>query len=50
MKKIGLGVAIILFGILLELSMDWYLVYFAWGIAVVGLAFAIAGFVNKEDK
>ena len=50
MKKIGLGIAIILFGILLELSMDWNLAYFDWVIGVVGLGFAIARFVNKDDK
>jgi hypothetical protein len=49
MKKIGLGIAIILFGILLELSMDWHLVYFSWGIDLIGLVFAIAGFVGKEE-
>lgn len=49
MKKIALGIAIILFGILLELSMDWNLSYFAWAIGVIGLIFAIAGFVNQED-
>lgn len=50
MKRIGLGIAILLFGILLELSMDWHLAYFSWGIGVVGLAFAIAGFISKEDR
>ena len=49
MKKIALGIAIILFGILLEVSMDWNLSYFALAIGVIGLIFAIAGFVNQED-
>ncbi len=48
MKKIGLGIAIILFGILLELSMEGYLYYFSWAIGVVGLSFVIAGY--RSDK
>ena len=50
MKKIGLGIAIILFGILLELSMDWNLAYFDWAIGTIGLSFAVAGFLSKEDR
>lgn len=49
MKKIGLGIAIILFGILLELSMEGYLYYIAWAIGVVGLIFVITGCVNNEN-
>lgn len=48
MKKIGLGIAIILFGILLELSMPGYLYYFAWVIGVIGLIFVIVGSVTHE--
>lgn len=50
LKKIGLGIAIILFGILLELSMDWHLAYFSWSIGIAGLTFAVAGFIEKEEK
>ncbi|WP_313529326.1 hypothetical protein [Anaerotignum sp.] len=49
MKRIGLGIAILLFGILLELSTGG-LLYFSWGIALVGLIFAIAGFAGEEDN
>lgn len=50
MKRIGLGIAIILFGILLELSMDWNLAYFSWAIGVIGLIFAIEGCVSNNDN
>ncbi|PYG85015.1 hypothetical protein LY28_03375 [Ruminiclostridium sufflavum DSM 19573] len=50
MKKIGLGIAIILFGILLELSIEGYLLYFAWVIGAVGLIIVIAGCVSKESN
>jgi hypothetical protein len=49
MKKIGLGIAILLFGILLELSIAGYLYYFSWGIGIIGLGIVIAGCVNHED-
>ena len=49
MKKIGLGIAIILFGILLELSVSWHLSYIAWGIGLIGLGFAISG-ANEKDQ
>ena len=49
MKKIGLGIAIILFGILVELSTPDYLYYFSWIIGVVGLILVIAGCVNNKD-
>ena len=49
MKKIGLGIAIILAGILLELSVDGSLAYISWGIAVIGLGFAVAGFVSSKE-
>lgn len=48
MKKIGLGIAIILFGILLELSVEGHLAYISWGIGVIGLILVIAGYVNNE--
>ena len=49
MKKIGLGIAILLFGILLEASIEGHLYYFSWGIGVIGLGIAIAGCVSRED-
>ena len=49
MKKIGLGIAIILFAICLELSHNGHLAYITWGIGAIGLAFAIAGSVDKSD-
>ena len=49
MKKIGLGIAIILFGILIEVSTAGYLAYVSWGIGLIGLLFAIAGCVNKDS-
>ena len=49
MKKIGLGIAIILFAIVLELSWEGYFAYITSGIGFVGLLFAILGFINKED-
>ena len=49
MKKIGLGIAIILFGILLELSIDGSLAYFSWAIGTAGLLFAISGVADKEQ-
>lgn len=48
MKKIGLGIAILLFGILLELSIEGHLYYFSWIIGVIGLGVVIAGCVNHE--
>ena len=48
MKKIGLGIAIILFGILLESSIEGHLYYISWGIGVLGLIIVIAGCVSGE--
>lgn len=48
MKKIGLGIAIILFAILVEVSWAGYFAYITSGIGAVGLAIAIAGAVSKE--
>ncbi len=50
MKKIGLGIAIILFAIVLEISWEGYFAYITSGIGLVGLVMAIAGFVSKADK
>ena len=49
MKKIGLGIAIILFAIVLELSWEGYFAYITSGIGFVGVLFAIWGFIGKED-
>ena len=49
MKKIGLGIAIILYAILLEVSIGG-LAYIVWGIGTVGLILAIAGYLNNKDE
>ena len=48
MKKIGLGVAILLFAICLEVSWSGYFAYITTGIGLVGLIFAITGFLSKK--
>lgn len=48
MKRICFGIAIILFGILLELSINGSLAYISWAIGAIGLAFAATGLVHKE--
>lgn len=50
MKKIGLGITIILAGILVELSVNGYLAYFSWIVALIGLGFAVWGFSEKDEK
>jgi len=50
MKKIGLGISIILFAIVLEISWAGNFAYLTSGIGLIGLIFAIVGFVSKEDK
>ena len=50
MKKIGLGFAIILAGILVELSVNGYLAYFSWIVALIGLGFAVWGFAENDEK
>ena len=45
MKKIGLGIAILLFAIVLQVATD----YITMGIGVIGLIMAIAGFVGKDE-
>lgn len=49
MKKIGLGIAIILFCIFMEMAYSGF-TNFMWFVAVVGLVFAIVGFVEMNDK
>ncbi|WP_164914443.1 hypothetical protein [Aminipila luticellarii] len=49
MKKIGLGIAILLFGILLELSVEGHLYYFSWAIGIIGLGTVIAGCADHGD-
>ena len=52
MKKIGLGIAIILFGILFAvLAIAWNfaeITLFGMALGIVGLIFAVAGFVSKN--
>ena len=50
MKKICLGIAIILFAICLELSRNGHLAYITWGIGAIGLITAIVGFTDKSDN
>lgn len=50
MKKIGIGIAIILFAILVEVSWSGYFAYITSGIGLIGLIFAVAGFLDKEDR
>lgn len=45
MKKIGLGIAILLFAIVLQIATDSITV----GIGAVGLIMAIAGFAGKDE-
>ena len=49
MKKIGLGIAIILFAILVEVSHNGYFAYITSGIGLLGLIIANAGCVGKSD-
>lgn len=49
MKKIGLGIAIILLAILIEVSHNGYFAYATSGIGVIGLIIAIVGCVGKSD-
>lgn len=48
MKKIGLGIAIILFAILVEVSWSGYFAYVTSGIGLIGLILAIVGAVEKK--
>lgn len=48
MKNIGLGISIILFAILVEVSWSGHFAYITSGIGLVGLILAIIGFVKKE--
>lgn len=50
MKKIGLGIAILLFAIVLEISWSGYFSYITTGIGLVGLILAFVGVVCKEDR
>ena len=50
MKKIGLGIAIILFAILVEVAHDGYFAYITTGIGVFGLAIALYGAFKDSEK
>lgn len=45
-----LRIAILLAGILLQLSVRELLLYIEWIIGVIGLAFVVTGAVDKSDK
>lgn len=47
MKKICFGIAVMLFGFLLQWSMHFE--YLACITGVIGIIFAIAGLISKED-
>ena len=48
MKKIGLGIAIILFALVLEVSWAGYFAYVTTGIGLIGLVLAITGLFSKD--
>ena len=48
MKKIGLGIAIILFTILVEVSWSGYFAYITSGIGLIGLIIAVCGCFEKK--
>ncbi len=50
MKKIGLGIAILLFAICLEVSWEGHFSYITTSIGLVGLGMAIFGFFHSENK
>lgn len=50
MKKIGLGIAIILFAILVEVSWTGYFAYLTSGVGVIGLIVTFMGAFGKEEK
>lgn len=50
MKKIGLGIAIILFAILIEVSHNGHFSYITSGVGAIGLIIAIIGCTQKSDK
>ena len=49
MRKIRLGIAIILFAILVEVSNNGYFAYVTSGVGLIGLILAMAGCVGKSD-
>ena len=51
-KRMLLGIAIILFGIVIACSKssDDILVYIGWGISLVGLIISVTGYFMREDK
>ena len=50
MKKIGLGIAIILFAILVEVSHDGYFSYVTTGIGMIGLIITLCGASKDSEK
>ena len=50
MKKIGFGIAIILFAILVEVSWSGYFAYVTSGIGLIGLIIAFWGCFEKKDR
>ena len=50
MKKIGFGIAVLLFAVVLEVSWSGNFAYVTTGIGLIGLIFAFVGFISKENK
>ena len=52
MKKIVLGIAVILFAICIEISAAGLLEYITWGIGAIGLVISVVGYAEngKGDK
>jgi len=50
MKKIGLGIAIILFAILIEVSHNGHFAYVTTGIGAIGLIISLWGCFSKPSN
>lgn len=52
MKKIVLGIAVILFAICIEISAAGHLEYITWGIGAIGVVISVVGYAEngKGDK
>lgn len=48
MKKMILGIAVILFAICVEVSTAGHLEYITWGIGAIGLVISIVGYAEND--
>ena len=48
MKKMILGIALILFAICVEVSTAGHLEYITWGIGAIGLVISIVGYAEND--